>query len=68
LNPPATTASATATAEDRYGAATPTTQMISSAVCALTTLAFKLDAARLAATAKAAGSRKGWPSSCRLGQ
>jgi hypothetical protein len=30
--------------------------MISSAVCALTTLAFRLDAARLAATAKAAGS------------
>ena len=36
--------------------------MISSAVCALMTLAFMLDAARLAATAKAAGSVR-WPSS-----
>ena len=63
LSASATTARATATAEGRSGAATPTTQMISSAVCALTTLAFKLDAARLAATAKAAGSGKGWPSS-----
>jgi hypothetical protein len=32
--------------------------MISSAACALTTLAFILDAAWLAATAKAAGSGK----------
>ena len=40
-----------------------TTQMISPAVCALTTLAFTLDAARLAATAKAAGSGRKWPSS-----
>ena len=45
----------------RPGAATPTTQMISSAVCALRTLAFTR-AARLAAAAKAAGSG-GWPSS-----
>ena len=36
--------------------------MISSAVCALTTLEFLLDAAWLAAAAKAAGSG-GWPSS-----
>ena len=63
LSAPATTARATATAEGRSGAATPTTQMISSAVCALTTLAFMLDAARLAATAKAAGSGREWPSS-----
>ena len=62
LSAPATTARATATAAGRSGAATPTTQMTSSAVCALTTLAFMLDAARLAATAKAAGSA-GWPSS-----
>jgi hypothetical protein len=33
--------------------------MISPAVCALTTLAFMLDAARLAAAAKAAGSGDG---------
>jgi hypothetical protein len=36
--------------------------MISSAVCALMTLAFMLDAAWLAAAAKAAGSGE-WPSS-----
>jgi hypothetical protein len=36
--------------------------MTSSAVCALTTLAFLLDAALLTATAKAAGSA-GWSSS-----
>ena len=36
--------------------------MISSAVCALRTLAFTRDAARLAAAAKAAGSAE-WPSS-----
>ena len=45
----------------RPGAATQTTQMISSAVCALTTLAFMFDTAQPAATAKAAGSG-GWPS------
>jgi hypothetical protein len=49
LSAPATTASATATAEGRSDAATPTTQMTSSAVCTLTTLAVTLDAARLAA-------------------
>jgi hypothetical protein len=37
--------------------------MISSAVCALRTPASLLDAARLAATAKAAGSGREWPSS-----
>jgi hypothetical protein len=36
--------------------------MISCAVCALMTLAFMVDAARLAAAAKAAGSA-GWSSS-----
>lgn len=40
----------------------PTTQVISSAVWALTTLAFTLDAALLAATAKAARSGREWPS------
>ena len=39
-----------------------TTQMTSSAVCALTTLAFRLDAAVLAAAANVAGSGE-WPSS-----
>jgi hypothetical protein len=63
LSAPATTARATATAEGRSGVATPTTQMTSSAVCALMTLAFMLDAARLAAAAKAAGSGRGSPSS-----
>jgi hypothetical protein len=38
-------------------------QMISSAVCALRTLAFTLDAARLAAAIKAAGSGRRWPPS-----
>ena len=52
----------TATAEGRSGAATLTTQMTSSAVCALTTLAFLLEAAQLAATANAAGLGW-WPSS-----
>ena len=56
------TARATATADGRSGAATQTTQMTSSAVCALTTLAFLHDAALLAATANVAGSA-GWPSS-----
>jgi hypothetical protein len=37
--------------------------MTSCAVCALMTLAFMLDAARLAAAAKAAGSGRGRPSS-----
>jgi hypothetical protein len=45
LSASATTARATATAEGRSGAATQTTQMISSAVCAVTTLAFLLEAA-----------------------
>jgi hypothetical protein len=56
LSASATTARATATAAGQSGAATQTTQMISSAVCALTTLAFLLEAAWLAATANAAGS------------
>jgi hypothetical protein len=56
LSASATTAMATATADGRSGAATPTTQMISPVVCALTTLAFLLDAARLAATANTSGS------------
>jgi hypothetical protein len=46
----ATTARATATADGRSGVATQTTQMTSSAVCVLTTLAFLLKAARLAAS------------------
>jgi hypothetical protein len=46
LSAQATTASATATAEGRSDAATPTTQMTSSAVCTLTTLAVTVDAAR----------------------
>jgi len=62
LSASATTARATATAAGRSGAATQTTQMISLAVCALTTLAFLLDGAWLAAAAKAAGSGW-WPSS-----
>jgi hypothetical protein len=37
----------------------PTPQMIFPAVCALIALAFTLDAARLAAAAKAAGSGEG---------
>jgi hypothetical protein len=45
LSASATTARATAIAAARPGAATQTTQMISPAVCALTTLAFLLDAA-----------------------
>jgi hypothetical protein len=45
-----------AIAAGRSGAATLTTQTISAAVCALTTLAFLLDAALLAATANVAGS------------
>src|SRR5205814_6153182 len=53
LSTSATTASATATTDGRSGAATQTTQMISQAVCALTTLAFLLDAARWAANADA---------------
>src|SRR5690349_10980922 len=55
LSPPATTAGATATAEGRPR----TTQLVSPAVCALTTLAFLPGAARLAATAKAAGPEDG---------
>jgi hypothetical protein len=51
LSAPATTARATATADGRSGAATLTRQMISWAVCALTTLAFLLEAAWLAITA-----------------
>ena len=56
LSAPATTARVTAIAAGRSGAATQTRQMISLAVCALTTLAFLLEAALLAAAAKAAGS------------
>src|SRR5271156_712003 len=75
LSAPATTVKARATAEGRSGAATVTMQMVSSAVCALTTLAFLLEAARLTATANAAGF--GWRplslatrtvTSCRLGR
>jgi hypothetical protein len=62
LSAAATTARATTTAEGRSAAATLTTQMISSAVCALTTLAFLLEAVWLAATANAAGWGW-WPSS-----
>jgi len=51
----ATTARATATADDRSGAATLTRQMICWAVCALTTLAFLPEAAWSAMTANAAG-------------
>jgi hypothetical protein len=51
-----------ATADGRWGAATQTTQMTSSAVCALTILALRLDAAVLAAAANVAGSAQ-WPSS-----
>ena len=51
-----------ATADGRSGAATPTTQMTSAAVCALMMLAFRLDAAVLAAAANVAGSGE-WPSS-----
>ena len=58
LTASAMTARATATAEGPSGASMLTTQMISSAVCALATLASPLEAARLAATANAAGS--GW--------
>src|SRR5437667_148685 len=67
LSASGTTARPTATADGRSLAATLTTQTISSAVCALTTLAFLLDAAWLAAAAKVAGSG-GWPSSLRLGR
>jgi hypothetical protein len=49
-------ASATATACDTVTAATVTTQMISSAVCALRMLAFLFAAAWLAAAVNAAGS------------
>ena len=74
LSASATTVRATATAEGRSAAATLTTQIISLAVCAPTTLTFLLEAAWLAATANAAGSGW-WPSSlatrtvtsCRLG-
>jgi len=58
----ATTARAMATADGRSGVAALTTQMISWAMCALTTLASLLSAARLAAAANAAGSGW-WPSS-----
>jgi len=51
-----------ATADGRSSAATQTTQMTSSAVCALMMLAFRLDAAVLAAAANVAGSVE-WPSS-----
>jgi hypothetical protein len=62
LSASATTARATATADGRAGAAMETTQMTSSAMCALTTLAFLLDAAWLAPAAKVVGSGGG-PSS-----
>ena len=52
MSAPATTASATATAAARSGAATLTAQMISPAACALTTLAF------LHAAAPAGGGRE----------
>jgi hypothetical protein len=51
-----------ATADGRSGAATQITQMTSSAVCALMTLALRLEAAVLAAAANVAGSGQ-WPSS-----
>lgn len=45
------------TADGRSGVATPTTQMTSSAVCALMMLALRLDAAVLAAAANVARVR-----------
>src|SRR5260370_25875979 len=62
LSVSATTARATTTADGRPGATTLTMQMISPAVCALTTLAFLLDAAWLAAATNAAGWRGRLPS------
>ncbi len=61
LSASATMARASATAAGRSGAATQTRQMISSAVCALMTLAFRRDAALLTAAANVVGS--GWSSS-----
>ena len=55
----ATTAKATAAASDPVIPGTAITQMISSAACALTILAFLAAAARLAVTANTAGL--GWP-------
>jgi hypothetical protein len=55
---PATTARATAAASGPVTPGTVTTQMISSAVCALTVLAFLAAAAPLAITANTAGF--GW--------
>ena len=55
-------ARASATAAGRSGAARQTRQMISPAVCALMTLAFRRDAALLTAAARVVGSG-GWSSS-----
>ena len=62
LSASATTVRATATADGWSGAVTQTTQMTSSAVCALMMLALRLDAAVLAAAANVTGSGV-WPSS-----
>ena len=59
LSASATTARATATADGRFGAATPTTQMIPPAVCALRTLAFLLDAAGSALPGRHRGGQGG---------